>query len=347
MTVSPAVFPLAGISGAQASVWNALMSYRGVPVPLSGQNVAARFEPMDAPIGDIPALLLQFGAGFRAIVAVTSFPFDKLFGTPFSVEDMRALPVSLREALNEGILEILWGALPDHRLQTYKVQAAGALSGLADPQTLQSFAWFDVQVAGLMPEPVSFILGCPPERLTQALVKGDIAPRQVWPGLKAQITQQASFTLGRIAMSVSEIRRLSPGDVIVLGADVPGQCSLRSGQSTYRFEKGESGWAATGVVVEVPQSPSFEPMQGGIMSQSDSSFMQGGLQLTLDFDLGQKSVSLAEVETWQPGAVVQLDVPSSNNGVEVTIRSNGQVIGLGDLVRIDDRLAVRLNRLFL
>jgi len=33
--------------------------------------------------------------------------------------------------------------------------------------------------------------------------------------------------------------------------------------------------------------------------------------------------------------------------VEVTIRANGDVIGSGDLVRIDHRVAVRITRLFL
>lgn len=69
------------------------------------------------------------------------------------------------------------------------------------------------------------------------------------------------------------------------------------------------------------------------------------LPLQVDFDIGQIEVTLAEVETWQAGTVVKLAPPALADGVEVTLRCNNQIIATGDLVRIDDRLAVRLTRL--
>jgi flagellar motor switch/type III secretory pathway protein FliN len=57
------------------------------------------------------------------------------------------------------------------------------------------------------------------------------------------------------------------------------------------------------------------------------------------------NIPLAQVQSWQRGAVVALDPPPLNEGVEVSIRANGQLIGIGDLVRIDNRVGVRITRL--
>ena len=81
---------------------------------------------------------------------------------------------------------------------------------------------------------------------------------------------------------------------------------------------------------------------------SDPSAAKGGaerLPVVLDFDLGRTTVTVAELESWQPGAVIALDLPAPGDGVEVTVRANGAVVGVGDLVRIDDRVGVRLTRL--
>src|SRR5262249_48634507 len=53
-----------------------------------------------------------------------------------------------------------------------------------------------------------------------------------------------------------------------------------------------------------------------------------GLGVVIDFDVGRMSIPLAQVQTWQPGTVVSIDPPALNPGVEVTIRANGQVIGI-------------------
>jgi flagellar motor switch/type III secretory pathway protein FliN len=71
------------------------------------------------------------------------------------------------------------------------------------------------------------------------------------------------------------------------------------------------------------------------------------LRVAVDFDIGHLSIPVATLSQWQPGALVELGTPATENGLEVTIRVNGEIIGQGDLVRIDDRLAVRINRLLL
>lgn len=71
----------------------------------------------------------------------------------------------------------------------------------------------------------------------------------------------------------------------------------------------------------------------------------GELDVIIDFDIGRTAVTLSDLQAWQPGTALLIEPPALNDNLEVTVRANGQVVGIGDLVRIDDRLAVRLTRL--
>ncbi|MGV6871600.1 FliM/FliN family flagellar motor switch protein [Pseudochelatococcus sp. B33] len=99
-------------------------------------------------------------------------------------------------------------------------------------------------------------------------------------------------------------------------------------------------------------TPGDEAADTGIVQQDEGALAPEGIRLadlgiTVDFDIGEKDFTLAEIETWQPGAVVALDPPPLAGRVEVMLRVNGRVIATGDLIAIDDRLAVRLSRLLL
>ena len=67
-------------------------------------------------------------------------------------------------------------------------------------------------------------------------------------------------------------------------------------------------------------------------------------QTQLTFDLGEISLSLAELEQFQTGSIVPLpETVQDPSQVEVAVRIAGVKIATGDLVQIDDRVAVRLN----
>lgn len=69
------------------------------------------------------------------------------------------------------------------------------------------------------------------------------------------------------------------------------------------------------------------------------------LPVTLEFGFAERQVPLAEIEAWQPGSIVELDMPEIADGISVAMRVNGQIVGHGDLVKIDDRVAVRISQL--
>jgi len=63
----------------------------------------------------------------------------------------------------------------------------------------------------------------------------------------------------------------------------------------------------------------------------------------MTFDLGRIEISLADLETVQPGYVFELNQPLES--ATVRVRANGRTIGEGELVVVGDQLGVRLTDL--
>ncbi|NDF63326.1 MAG: hypothetical protein EB136_10540 [Synechococcaceae bacterium WBB_3_034] len=64
------------------------------------------------------------------------------------------------------------------------------------------------------------------------------------------------------------------------------------------------------------------------------------IPIRLSFDLGTKTITLAELQSLQPGSVLSVDRPATEY---LTIRANGAAIGSGQLVEIDGRLGVSVS----
>ena len=90
--------------------------------------------------------------------------------------------------------------------------------------------------------------------------------------------------------------------------------------------------------------PTGNPDTSEDLSVVPATVRRGELPVTVDFDLKRLALPISEVETWQGGTVVALDEPALSGSVSLTIRINGMAVGSGDLVRIDERLAVRINQ---
>src|SRR5262249_48735880 len=156
------------------------------------------------------------------------------------------------------------------------------------------------------------------------------------------------YTLGSLSVRYSRLAQLQPGDLVVL-PEMPSDLVLvRAYTGCYAIRRVEQKW----VCISREDAARYRAAPGviegmGAMSQESSdperAALPGELGVIIDFALGRTTVPLARVQAWQPGMIVSLEPPAVNDGVEVTIRANGQVIGTGDLVRIDDRVAVRLT----
>jgi type III secretion protein Q len=67
----------------------------------------------------------------------------------------------------------------------------------------------------------------------------------------------------------------------------------------------------------------------------------GQVELTVQMDVGSAPLTLDALQSLQAGYVFELETPAAT---PVTARINGTVIGSGELVRIGDKLGVRLVR---
>ncbi|WP_028605256.1 type III secretion system cytoplasmic ring protein SctQ [Ottowia thiooxydans] len=76
---------------------------------------------------------------------------------------------------------------------------------------------------------------------------------------------------------------------------------------------------------------------------STSATSLDGVPIRLSFDLGEVTLTVAEVRALQPGQAISLMRPLAG---AVRIRANGAQVGEGDLVEIDGQLGVSIRALF-
>ncbi|MEJ1160539.1 FliM/FliN family flagellar motor switch protein [Prosthecomicrobium sp. N25] len=334
------------------AVWNALVTYARQPLPLAAKGATLTFEPAPRPADDTVALDVAFASGPRLLLVIAAFPFQALFGLDIEADEIAALPAALSGGLQEGILALLAAAAPENALGAPRLLRAGSLAHLAraPDRGPEPREWLSLTVAGLVPAPVRLVAGIDPDRLVALVRDGALAPRQVWPALAATIPVEVFVTLGAMRTTVGELLDLKAGSLVVLAATPPGTARLRVADRTATLAAGANGWTFAAVTDQDRYRPApgdTAPMTDDPLARPEEGRGLAGLPLVIDFDIGRLTVPLAEVERWTAGTVVPLDLAAPGPGTEVTVRANGQAIATGDLVRIDDRMAVRLTRLML
>ncbi len=143
----------------------------------------------------------------------------------------------------------------------------------------------------------------------------------------------ARFEVGRTRLSAGELHDLEEGDLIL--AD---ECWLAQGHVRLRFGPG----LLLDCAVEDQQVVILSAVEETMMKDDQKILDFRNLQVELVFDIGEKTIPLAELKTIQPGYVFQLD---NTLAEPVIIRANGLPIGKGDLMKCGDRMAVRVTRL--
>jgi flagellar motor switch/type III secretory pathway protein FliN len=339
----------------EIDLWNAILSYRDYPLVHEGANAAFKFSAIDPPDPVTSALLIQPDQGPRFAAVISFFPFAAMFGADLEMADLDGLPKALRSCLEEGIVSALWRAIPDNRMGGVRIVAAGTLESIASqiaaselPTELQ---WLSISIEDIAPEPVTIFVGLTVASFVSVIAGGAIAPAAIDRGLSQVLVTEASYTLGSLPITFDELARLGPGDVVMLAELPPDLVVLRAQGRSHAFRSVNDDWIFLGREV----AERYRPLPGTIERTSAMSHENDPseqlvtdlreLGVVVDFDLGRMSIPLAQVEAWRPGAIVPLEPPALNAGVEVTIRANGQIIGIGDLVRIDDRVGVRVTRL--
>lgn len=336
-------------STSDVSLWNALMMWAGerLPLPPSGQ---ALFVASEAPDPRLRAHHLRLQGGVDFIAAPLSFPFQALFGGDFDVDELERLPPALATRLDQAIIDLLWRFLPDNGLatptlvRTGQVQALRSAAGFADETDLY---WFTVDLAGLANGQgmARILIGARLLDIVNVIAGGKIAPRAVQPALAMQITAPVTRRIATLSLASAALASLSPGDVVVLDASA-GQSLTLCGQGwQWQMQPHDKGYA---IVAAGPQPTGARfnqsPSEEGAPIMADTPLSEA-LTFDVHFEIGRFDVPIGALDAWRPGTVVTFEPPQAATGATVTLTVNGRDIGHGDLISVDDRLAVRITHL--
>ena len=174
-----------------------------------------------------------------------------------------------------------------------------------------------------------------------------------WPASLGPVTQGGTPVLlraeiGTATLAPAELASLQAGDAILLQRcwiDHDGELWL-----------GHGGWGlrvraeGSRLVVTQPFHSTEQDMNDEFdeLPDADEDFEDEetapleALPVRLHFDLGQRTMPLAEVSELQVGQVLDLARPLSQ---AVSIRANGALIGTGELMEIGGRIAVGITSL--
>jgi flagellar motor switch/type III secretory pathway protein FliN len=360
--------PLLARSRLAGEAWNTLVSYADEPVLLEDGRTSVEFGLSVAPSPEAQAFLLAVERGPQFLSVLDSFPFDALVEADLEIGDLDRLPAALRDALGEGAITLVWNAVAADRFGAMTIADRGGLAGILARWQQDSITWLSLNVGGLLRDPVMLRVAVEPDAIAEAISGSGFGGRLVWPELQDVIERELHFTLGAIRLSMQEFRALACGDVVILEVLPPQVLLMRVDTVTLRFEEISDGFELVAIerrrtarlfaghegssVMEADRAEVDEADLDDLADDEEAVEPEDGdwtesLEVVVDFDLGEVRLPLSELQSWRQGTVVVLDAPPRSGEVSVTVRVNGQVVGAGDLVRIDDRLGVRLSRLFL
>ena len=230
-------------------------------------------------------------------------------------------------------------------------------------------------VAILLAEPLAVLQACLPGLAVQAVRLGASTPRVLrlktaafelgLHAIDAALADHLAALLGRQPgapaghlrplrmparvglftrdMSVHQWRSLNPGDV-VLGAHRPAPGQRLGGRIT--FGLGVTMQSAAEIdldnaTVHVADTPA--PVAEDLHAAGPPLGAIGELNVPVAFELDSARIGLDELAAIGPGSVIELQAAALDATVQLVCL--GQVIGLGQLVVIGDRLGVRVERM--
>lgn len=154
------------------------------------------------------------------------------------------------------------------------------------------------------------------------------------------------LSVGETLLPYSRLESIREGDVILiteplldLGGSITLICGEGSAQPDLLIAARLDANRITVTASPVSRTPT--DMSDSELS-GDEPLSLDQLPIRLSFDVGTKTLTLAELQTLQPGTTFALDRPAKEY---LTIRANGAVIGSGQLVEIDGRLGVSVSRI--
>lgn len=319
----------------------------GLPVHLGTTTWRARLQPVTTATntGSEAAYVVHFEwAGASMALCLPEAAIEQTLASVLDDAALPPVPSALADAVLEAGLATLlqdlqtlgrgtpqllnWGpaqpnalqALPPHAFALYLVDEGGAhaIAG-------------SVHVDGLG---LLLIAGLVGKRAPLASLVDDSLPVP----LRAE--------LGFTRLIASEAADLVRGDVLLMDVFFPA-----AGRALWLSADGTRGvhvsWPAPAEVATPTRLSVIQPWTETMPASPDTPLAEtaalDSVPVRLSFDLGEVSMTLAQLRALQPGQTVDLGHPLAG---AVRIRANGALVGEGDLVEIDGQIGVSVRHVF-
>lgn len=269
---------------------------------------------------------------------------DQWMRARFASLDLPKLPPPMRAAALEAALQDALAVLGGAGHGAARIESVDDAAAAGQPDLLHRCGLV-LRCAG-----VSIWATLSTDALGLMLMAGLVAqwPDTFGPLARDDVPVLLRAQIGTTTLSRSQLQDLAVGDAIVLDdswVDQQGQLWLRFGGWGLRVRAEGARLAVTepfhsmdGAMKDEIQEPQDvgEDYLDEEMSELDA------LPVELQFDLGQKTMTLADVSRLQVGQVLDLERPLSQC---VRIRVNQALIGTGELMEIGGRMAVNITAL--
>lgn len=179
------------------------------------------------------------------------------------------------------------------------------------------------------------------------LVAGLVGKRPQQPGpLDDSVSLALRAEIGVTQLTANDATALAVGDVVLID-----HFFAAADRALWLSPDGRHGvhvqWPAPSDSGQPPSltviHPWTETMPVSPETSSAEAATLDAVPVRLSFDLGEVSMTLAQLQALQPGQTVGLGHPLAG---AVRIRANGALVGEGDLVEIDGQIGVSVRHLF-
>lgn len=177
----------------------------------------------------------------------------------------------------------------------------------------------------------------------------------LWPIVplpEAEVFLRTSLRMGSTPLSLRIVSSLSPGDVVLLESGNPERATLlieNYAHAPARWHE-DKGWQLE-TAIQYPlkkENPMAKQEEEGRSEHSpdgltDDVVSEMDIPVTISFEMGHKTVTLAQLRDLGPGSVLELASPVS---MPIGLYVGGRKIGQGELVDVEGTAGVRVKRIF-
>lgn len=315
--------PLPVLDPEKQTINNTLLSF--APTLSSEQLALHSVTLVEAPYEPVLSCDLALGQRtFRVLITLTSLQ-SWLSLTGYSLA-IAKLPEPLLEALIEKLLATFQGDFKQ-RFGDFLVLKKISLEDDFPMLNKQHWCEFKLQLTEQLTCFVALSLS-----QIEALKPHFQVQRKASKGI---FPLKVGISLGETALTQQEYLGLTTGDVVFFK-----QCYFAKNQQIRIDIQGHAAWQAQldeqHITIEQPWS---NVMKDDALIESNEVFDLNTVRVELDFTLPSLSLPLPEVQSLQPGYVFE---SQCNPDAPIAIKVNQQVVAHGELVKVGDKLGVRV-----